>query len=83
MTDVPLDDAARRRTLSPVLGLDDFRPLSSVVRAEVAARTHRGRVRTYNEDHYLVLRLGDPRRCSRPACPTRTSWLGSTRAPTR
>ena len=58
MTDVPFDDAARRRTLAPVLGLDDFRPLSSVVRAEVAARTHCGRGRTYNEDHYLVLRLG-------------------------
>ena len=58
MTDVPFDDAARRRTLAPVLGLDDFRPLSSVVRAEVAARTHSGRGRTYNEDHYLVLRLG-------------------------
>ena len=58
MSDAPVQDGARRRALSPILGLDEFSPPSAVVRAEVAARTHCGRLRPYNEDHYLVLQLG-------------------------
>lgn len=49
---------AARAALSPILGADDFRPLSSSVRVEVGARSHRGTSRTTNEDHYLVVRLG-------------------------
>lgn len=50
-------EVARRRALSPVLAVDEFRPLSSTVRVELAARSHRGLVRTRNEDHHLVVRL--------------------------
>jgi protein phosphatase len=52
------DDAARRAALSPILGADDFRPLSSSVRVEFGAQSHPGRSRPLNEDHYLVVRLG-------------------------
>ena len=53
-----MDAGIRRRTLSPILALDEFRPLSASVGVECAARSHRGRVRTHNEDHYLVVELG-------------------------
>ena len=51
------DGSVRRRALSPILGADDFRPLSASVQVEVAGRTHRGKVRPINPDHYLVIRL--------------------------
>ena len=51
------DGGARRRALSPVLGVEDFRPLSATVKVEIAGRTHRGKVRPLNTDHYLVIRL--------------------------
>jgi PPM family protein phosphatase len=51
-------DAARRAALCPILNADDFRPLSSSVRVEFGARSHRGVSRPLNEDHYLVVRLG-------------------------
>jgi protein phosphatase len=50
-------EAARRRALSPVLGLDDFRPVSSAVGVEFGVRSHTGRGRAVNEDHYLIVRL--------------------------
>jgi len=51
------DDANRRKLFASMLGADDFKPASAVVRAEVAARSHRGRVFKEDEDHYLALRL--------------------------
>jgi protein phosphatase len=56
-TDRAFEDGERRRALSPILGLDDFRPLSSAVSVEFSAKSHPGRVRPNNEDHYLILRL--------------------------
>ena len=47
----------RRNALSPLLGVDDYQPLSSVVRAEIDARSHQGQIRQSNDDHYLVVRL--------------------------
>jgi serine/threonine protein phosphatase PrpC len=57
MTD-PDPNAARRAALSPQIGPGERRPLSSSVRVRIGARSHQGLVRTINEDHYLVLRLG-------------------------
>lgn len=57
MTD-PDEAAARRAALSPILGFDDIRPLSSTVRVRIAARSHQGSQRERNEDHYLVMQLG-------------------------
>jgi PPM family protein phosphatase len=57
MADADDDDGARRRALSPILGADQFRPLSALVKVEIAGRTHRGKVRPINTDHYLVIRL--------------------------
>jgi protein phosphatase len=51
-------EAARRAALSPMLTSDDVRPLSSSVRVEVGARSHRGMLRPRNDDHYLAIRLG-------------------------
>lgn len=51
-------DAARRAAFSPVLTVDDYRPLSSTVRVECAVLSHRGASRVSNDDHYLVMRLG-------------------------
>jgi serine/threonine protein phosphatase PrpC len=58
MTEDPDAVAVRRTTLSPLLGADDVRPLSSVVHVNIAARSHQGALRQRNEDHYLVVRLG-------------------------
>ena len=52
-----LDLVARRALLSSALGTDDFAPASALVRADLAARSHQGALKS-NEDHYLVLRLG-------------------------
>ena len=57
MDDQP-DDIARRALLSSALRVDDFRPASSLVRADIAARSHPGRMSANNDDHYLVVRLG-------------------------
>ena len=54
--DEPIQDGARRRALSPVLGLDEFRPMSSAVTVEFAAQSSPG-LRPNNEDHYLILKL--------------------------
>jgi serine/threonine protein phosphatase PrpC len=50
--------AAQRRSLSPVLRADDFRPLSSIVQVEFGAHSDGRPRRAPNEDHYLVVRLG-------------------------
>ena len=52
------DDSARRVTLSTPVGDDDFAPLSSTVRADIAARSRRGESSSANDNHYLVVRLG-------------------------
>ncbi|HEY7293064.1 MAG TPA: protein phosphatase 2C domain-containing protein [Vicinamibacterales bacterium] len=44
--------------MSPVLGSDDFQPLSSTVRLEFGASSHIGRTRTINEDNYIIIRAG-------------------------
>ena len=51
-------DTARRKALSPILGLDDNLPSSSSVRVKIGARSHQGALRQRNEDHYLVVRVG-------------------------
>ena len=56
--DQKLDDAGRRRLFSSVLSTEDFEPAAALVRADFAARSHRGRAFKDNEDHYLALRLG-------------------------
>ncbi len=55
--DTDSEGTNRRKLLSSVLTTDDFRPAAALVRAEFGARSHRGRVREENDDHYLVLRL--------------------------
>ncbi len=53
------DDTRRLAALSAPVGCGDFElPLSSTVRVDIAARSHRGRCLSCNEDHYLVVRLG-------------------------
>ena len=52
------NDTARRAAMSQLLTHDDFRPLSSSVRVEIGALSHRGTRRHVNDDHYLVIRLG-------------------------
>ena len=42
----------------PSLDSRDFPPPSARVSATFGAQSRRGRMRTVNEDHYLVLRLG-------------------------
>ena len=56
----PREDAqqTRRAELSPLLDIEDFRPLSTSVRVTIGARSHPGVLRHSNEDHYLVLRVG-------------------------
>ena len=39
-------------------GTAPTRPFSSLIRVEVAALSHTGKIRATNEDHYLVARLG-------------------------
>src|SRR5262245_60369025 len=57
MDDKQFEDTNRRKVLSTALKAEDFRPAAALVRAEFAARSHRGRVQQENDDHYLVLRL--------------------------
>src|SRR5256885_10824071 len=56
--DSNLDRAERRRAFSPVLQVEDFRPLSSTVRVEFGAHSDGRPRQAPNEDHYLVVRLG-------------------------
>jgi serine/threonine protein phosphatase PrpC len=51
------DDRARRDALSPFLTADESRPLSARMRVEFGSSSHSGRMRTHNEDHFLILRL--------------------------
>ncbi len=51
-------DRARRRALSPLLDVEEYRPLSALVQVEIGARSARGISRQQNDDHYLALRLG-------------------------
>jgi len=77
-------EAARRAAFSPVLTVDDYRPLSSTVRVECAALSHRGASRVSNDDHYLVMRLGRQQetlatslsepRSPRPTAPAPICW---------
>src|SRR5205809_4448388 len=57
MIDCEADGGVRRRALSPILGIDEYRPLSATVNVEIGACTHRGIVREINTDHFLVIRL--------------------------
>jgi protein phosphatase len=52
------EEARRRELFFSVLNTGDFTPRSLLARAEFGARSHRGRVRHANEDHYLVLQFG-------------------------
>ena len=52
-----LDTARRRRVGSPILKSDGYTAAAALVRAQFGARSHRGRVPSVNDDHYLVLRL--------------------------
>jgi protein phosphatase len=52
------DETGRRELFSTAWQSHDFAPPSARVRAEFGARSHRGRVRPENEDHYLVLEFG-------------------------
>src|SRR5262245_45103403 len=56
-TDDELANDHRRRVIAAALSADEFTPPSAQVRAEFGARSHRGRIRQQNDDHYLVLRL--------------------------
>ena len=50
--------AAWHRTLWPLLPIDSYRPPSSTIAVEIAAACHPGKIKPYNEDNYLVIRLG-------------------------
>jgi len=56
--DEKLDEASRRKLFATALLTDDFEPASALVRADIAARSDRGRIVKDNDDHYLVVRLG-------------------------
>jgi PPM family protein phosphatase len=51
-------EVSRRDLFSAPLNLDEFEPLSASVQAEFGARSHPGRVRQENEDHYFAMRFG-------------------------
>jgi PPM family protein phosphatase len=46
----------RRRALSPILTTDAANPLASRVGVDWSACSHAGRIRSINQDHYLILR---------------------------
>jgi serine/threonine protein phosphatase PrpC len=54
----PSRDRMRRALFASELQTDDFMPAAASVRADIAARSHRGRSMAGNDDHYLVIRLG-------------------------
>jgi PPM family protein phosphatase len=51
-------DTAEHPSHGPTARVRPPRPFSSLVRVDVAARSHPGRVRPNNEDHFLVARAG-------------------------
>src|SRR5215813_515817 len=51
------EGANRRKVIAGALGPDEVKPPAALIRAEFGARSHRGRLQTVNDDHYLVLRL--------------------------
>jgi PPM family protein phosphatase len=51
-------DTGEYRTPIPATGCEPPVPFSSLVRADIAALSHAGKVRPNNEDHYLVARTG-------------------------
>lgn len=53
-----MTDDAQRVTLSTPLRDEGFEPLSSTIKADIAARSHRGQSMPNNDNHYLVVRLG-------------------------
>ena len=55
--DKKLEDISRRNSVAAPVKGDDFMPAAALVRAEFGARSHRGRVREQNDDHYLILGL--------------------------
>lgn len=57
MAEEPTARAKWLHTLSAPVGLEDATPLSSSVRVEFGARSHRGMLQPHHEDHYLVLQL--------------------------
>jgi serine/threonine protein phosphatase PrpC len=50
-------DGPPRDASFPISNDTEFQPLSALVRVDIAARSARGRTRTVNEDHFLVVRL--------------------------
>ena len=50
-------DVARRRVLSPILDAEEYRTLSSSVRMQLGAASRPGKLRPFNQDHYLAVRL--------------------------
>jgi protein phosphatase len=56
--DAETDEARRRAVFSQPLTTREFRPLSSSVKVAIAARSHRGAAQRFNDDHYLVVRVG-------------------------
>ncbi len=53
-----MPDDEHRPSWSPLLGPDEFPPLSALVQVRFGAASERGRQRVRNGDHHLVLRLG-------------------------
>jgi len=58
MMDTYEADVTRRRVLSPLLDAGEYRTLSSSVRLELGATSRPGKLRPFNQDHYLAVRLG-------------------------
>ena len=52
------DTLLRRENLSCLLALDEFRSVSAQVRVDISACSHQGAIRSSNEDHFLVVRIG-------------------------
>jgi protein phosphatase len=50
-------DGTRRRALSPLLGTKAFMPSSALAQVEIGAQSQLGTARSYNDEHYLALRL--------------------------
>jgi protein phosphatase len=48
----------RRESMACLLALDEFRPGSSNVVVDIGAHSHQGAVRSSNDDHHLVVRVG-------------------------
>jgi protein phosphatase len=57
-SDADAANAARRRSLSPILKNEEFQPLSATVRVDYGAWSDIRPKGAPNEDHYLIVRLG-------------------------